>query len=192
MAALFLIFFVLTLQFDSFSTPLIILATVFLSLIGVFTGLLVTGTAFGVIMTGVGVISLAGVVVNNSIVLIDYFRQLRERGLPLEDALVQAGLTRFRPVMLTAITTILGLLPMATGVSFDFRNLCLCIGGESSQWWGPMAVAVIFGLAFATLLTLNVVPVLLSLLEKRDGAPGPRERGKTLFQRAAAVLRRAK
>jgi multidrug efflux pump subunit AcrB len=80
------------------------------------------------------------------------------------DALMRAGSVRFRPVMLTAITTILGLLPMATGISFDFRKMALDIGGESSQWWGPMAVAVIFGLGFATLLTLIVVPVLCSLV----------------------------
>lgn len=171
-AALMLIFLVLLLQFDSFAMPFIILATVFLSLIGVFAGLLITGTAFGIIMTGVGVISLAGVVVNNSIVLIDYYRRLRDGDLGPREALVQAGLTRFRPVMLTAITTILGLMPMATGVSIDFRNLCLCVGGESSQWWGPMAVAVIFGLAFATVLTLNVVPVLLSLWTKERGKTG--------------------
>jgi multidrug efflux pump subunit AcrB len=162
-ATLFLIFLILLTQFNSFATPFIILASVVLSLIGVFIGLLVTGTAFGIIMTGIGVISLAGVVVNNAIVLIDYYNQLQERGLSSRDALVRAGLVRFRPVMLTAITTVLGLLPMATGISFDFRKFSPLIGGESSQWWGPMAVAVIFGLGVATLLTLVVVPVLCSL-----------------------------
>jgi multidrug efflux pump len=162
-AALFLIFLILITQFDSLLTPLIILTSVLLSLIGVFFGLLITGTAFGVIMTGVGVISLAGVVVNNAIVLIDYYNQLMERGLSSTDALIRAGLVRFRPVMLTAITTVLGLLPMATGISFDFGKLAWDISGESSQWWGPMAVAVIFGLSLATLLTLVVVPVLCSL-----------------------------
>jgi multidrug efflux pump len=162
-AALFIIFLILITEFNSFLTPFIILASVLLSLIGVFFGLLVTGTAFGIIMTGIGVISLAGVVVNNAIVLIDYYNQLMEKGLSSRDALERAGLVRFRPVMLTAITTVLGLLPMATGVSFDFRKLAWDIGGESSQWWGPMAVAVIFGLIVATLLTLVVVPVLCSL-----------------------------
>jgi multidrug efflux pump subunit AcrB len=162
-AAIFIIFLVLITQFNSFVTPFIILASVLLSLIGVFFGLLVTGMAFGIIMTGVGVLSLAGVVVNNAIVLIDCYNQILQKGLLSRDALIQAGLTRFRPVMLTAITTILGLLPMATGVSFDFRNMAWSIGGESSQWWGPMAVTIIFGLGVATLLTLNVVPVLLSL-----------------------------
>ena len=163
-AALFIIFLILVTQFNSFMTPFIILTSVLLSLIGVFLGLLITDTAFGVIMTGIGVISLAGVVVNNAIVLIDYYNQLKERGMAAREALIKAGLVRFRPVMLTAITTILGLLPMATGISFDFRKVALDIGNESSQWWGPMAVAVIFGLAVATLLTLVVVPVLCSLL----------------------------
>jgi len=162
-AALFIIFLVLVTQFNSFMTPFIILTSVLLSLIGVFLGLLITDTAFGVIMTGIGVISLAGVVVNNAIVLIDYYNQLKERGMAAREALIKAGLVRFRPVMLTAITTILGLLPMATGVSFDFRKFAWDIGNESSQWWGPMAVAVIFGLAVATLLTLVVVPVLCSI-----------------------------
>ncbi|MGE4293989.1 MAG: efflux RND transporter permease subunit, partial [Desulfovibrio sp.] len=164
-ACLFIIFLVLVSQFNSVLTPFIILTSVMLSLIGVFLGLLVCNMPFGVIMTGVGVISLAGVVVNNAIVLIDYFEQLLARGMPVRDALVRAGLTRFRPVMLTAITTVLGLLPMAAGVSFDFFHMEMVLGGESSQWWGSMAVAVIFGLGVATLLTLVVVPVLCSLKE---------------------------
>ena len=164
-AAICVIFLVLVTQFNSTITPFIILTSVILSLIGVMLGLLVTGSAFGVIMTGVGVISLAGVVVNNAIVLIDYYNQLRAKGLECHDALEQTGLVRFRPVMLTAITTILGLLPMATGVSFDFTQFRWDIGNESSQWWGPMAAAVIFGLALATILTLVVVPVLCSLAE---------------------------
>jgi len=162
-ACIALILLILLTQFNSFITPVIIMASVLFSLIGVFIGLLATGTAFGIIMTGIGVISLAGVVVNNAIVLIDYFNQLMARGLASTEALLRAGSVRFRPVMLTAITTILGLLPMATGVSFDFRKIAFDIGGESSQWWGPMAVAVTFGLGFATLLTLILVPVLCSL-----------------------------
>jgi multidrug efflux pump subunit AcrB len=163
-AAVAVILLILMTQFNSFITPFIIITSVVLSLVGVFIGLLITGTAFGIIMTGIGVISLAGVVVNNAIVLIDYYNQLLAKGLTSFDALMRAGSVRFRPVMLTAITTILGLLPMATGISFDFRKMALDIGGESSQWWGPMAVAVIFGLGFATLLTLIVVPVLCSLV----------------------------
>jgi multidrug efflux pump subunit AcrB len=177
-ATLFLIFIILITQFNSLLTPFIILTSVLLSLIGVFFGLLVTNMAFGIIMTGIGVISLAGVVVNNAIVLIDYYNQLMAKGMASLDALKQAGLVRFRPVMLTAITTILGLIPMATGISFDFRELGWDIGGESSQWWGPMAVAVIFGLGVATLLTLVVVPVLCSLAHSLEGkAKGTRRRG---------------
>ena len=162
-ACIALILLILLTQFNSLITPLIILASVVFSLIGVFLGLLITGKAFGIIMTGIGVISLAGVVVNNAIVHIDYINQLMTKGLSSTKALLRAGAVRFRPVMLTAITTILGLLPMATGISFDFRKMAFDIGGESSQWWGPMAVAVIFGLGFATLLTLILVPVLCSL-----------------------------
>ena len=164
--ALFLIVLVLITQFNSISQTFIVMTSVILSLSGVFFGLIVTLTNFGIIMTGIGVISLAGVVVNNAIVLIDYINQLRRSGMELYDALMRAGLVRFRPVMLTAITTILGLMPMAVGVSFDFRSLSLVIGGESAQWWGPMAVAVIFGLAVATLLTLVVVPVLYALFAR--------------------------
>ncbi|MFA5516396.1 MAG: efflux RND transporter permease subunit [Desulfuromonadales bacterium] len=163
LAAVFLIALILVTQFNSITQTAIVMTTVVLSLSGVFLGLLITATPFGIIMTGIGVISLAGVVVNNAIVLIDYINQLRQQGLELNQALVRAGLVRFRPVMLTAITTILGLLPMAIGVSFDFRSLSWEIGGESAQWWGPMAVAVIFGLGVATVLTLVVVPVLYSL-----------------------------
>jgi Cu/Ag efflux pump CusA len=126
---------------------------------------------FGIIMTSVGVISLAGVVVNNAIVLVDYTQQLIDRGLPRDDAIVAAGATRMRPVVLTAMTTILGLIPMVTGKSIDFQPLkrgelpVLQWVSESSQWWGGMAVAVIWGLALATVLTLVVVPVLYSLTD---------------------------
>ncbi|MDF1535571.1 MAG: efflux RND transporter permease subunit [bacterium] len=164
-AAIFLIFLVLLTQFNSFGQSLIVISSVVLSLMGVFWGLMITGMPFGIIMTGIGVISLAGVVVNNAIVLIDYINLLRKDGMELPDALVTAGTVRFRPVMLTAITTILGLTPMAIGLSFDFRTFDLQVGGETAQWWGPMAVAVIFGLAVATLLTLVVVPVLYSISE---------------------------
>jgi len=163
--AIFLIFLVLLTQFNSFAQAMIVISSVVLSLMGVFWGLLITGMPFGIIMTGIGVISLAGVVVNNAIVLIDYINLLRKDGMELYDSLMTAGTVRFRPVMLTAITTILGLTPMAIGVSFDFRSLTLQVGGEMAVWWGPMAVAVIFGLAVATLLTLVVVPVLYSISE---------------------------
>jgi multidrug efflux pump subunit AcrB len=165
LVAIFLIGIVLVSQFNRYDIPMIILGSVVLSLIGVLWGLILTGTAFGVVMTGVGVISLAGVVVNNAIVLLDYIEQLKREGMNTYDALIEAGITRFRPVMLTAITTILGLIPMAIGLSIDFLSFKAMMGTQSGAWWGPMAVAVIFGLAFATLLTLVFVPVAYSLLE---------------------------
>jgi len=139
------------------------MTTVVLSLVGVFAGLLVHKMPFGVIMTGLGVISLAGIVVNNAIVLLDYTRQLRDRGMDLIPAAVEAGATRLRPVLLTAATTILGLVPMATGVSYDFHTFTWSTRSESSEWWASMAIAVIYGLAFATVLTLVVVPCLYVL-----------------------------
>jgi multidrug efflux pump len=163
--AVFSIGMVLVLQFKSLTTPMIIIFSVLLSLVGVFSGLLITRLPFGIIMTGVGVISLAGVVVNNAIVLLDYTIQLRQRGLAKREAVLSAGMTRLRPVLLTATTTILGLVPMATGISFDFKQFHWVIGSDSSQWWSSMAVAVIFGLLFATVLTLIVVPVFYSLVD---------------------------
>lgn len=163
--AVFLIFLVLVYEFNSAALPFVILASVVLSLIGVFIGLLVLRMPFGILMTGIGVISLAGIVVNNAIVMIDYIQQLRMRGMAKLEAIITGGKVRLRPVVLTAITTIMGLIPLSTGMNFDFRNLRFDIGGESSQWWGPMGVAVIFGLAVATFLTLVVVPVIYDILD---------------------------
>ena len=158
--ALLLIVIILLMQFNTLSAPLIIMTTVILSLIGVLGGLLIFDMPFGIIMTGIGVISLAGVVVNNAIVLLDYTRQLQKRGMEVVEAAIQAGATRLRPVLLTAGTTILGLIPMATGVSFDIHTFQIAWRSESSQWWSSMAIAVIFGLGVATILTIVVVPVL--------------------------------
>lgn len=166
LVALLLIFLILVSMFNSVVQPFIIMTSVLLSLGGAFLGLALFKSSFGIIMTGVGVISLAGVVVNNAIVLIDYTNKLRERGFDLRDAVVSAGATRLRPVLLTAVTTILGLIPMVTGVSFDFHVWTISWVSESSQWWRSMAVVVIFGLVVATFLTLVVVPTLYYLLER--------------------------
>lgn len=190
LVALFLIMFVLVAQFNSFMTPTVIMGSVVLSLIGVLWGLIITGTSFGIIMTGIGVISLAGVVVNNAIVLLDYVEQLRERGMPLREALLEAGVTRFRPVMLTAVTTVLGLVPMATGISVDFTQMRLVLGSQSAEWWGPMAVAVIFGLTFATVLTLVAVPTMYHIIEDVRGL-GARVGARVRGLRAAAPRRPA-
>ena len=163
--ALFLIFLILVTLFNSIVQPAIILTSVILSLGGAFWGLAVINSPFGIIMTGVGIISLAGVVVNNAIVLIDYTNKLRSNGMNIRNAVVLAGATRLRPVILTAITTILGLLPMVTGISYDFHIMALSTASESTQWWRSMAIVVIFGLMIATLLTLIVVPTLYALIE---------------------------
>ncbi len=170
--ALMLIALILVSQFDSVLRPVIILSSVLLSTVGVLIGLLVFRMPFGIIMSGVGVISLAGVVVNNAIVLGDYIGILRKRdGLTAHESLVVGGLTRFRPVMLTAITTVMGLTPLAIGLNFDFEGLFarlnpnLFWGGEQAAWWGPMAIAVIAGLTFATFLTLVLVPVMHSFTD---------------------------
>ncbi len=170
--ALMLMGFILVSQFNSLVKPFIILTSVIMSTVGVLIGLIVFRMPFGIIMTGVGIISLAGVVVNNAIVLIDYIDILRERdGMDRREALVEGGKTRFRPVVLTAITTVLGLIPLAIGLNFDFFGLFTSLspnlfwGGEQAAWWGPMAIAVIVGLSFATVLTLILVPVLYSLVD---------------------------
>ena len=172
MIALMLIALILVTQFNSVVKPLIILSSVIMSTIGVLVGLLVFQMPFVIIMTGVGVISLAGIVVNNAIVLIDYIDVLRKRdGMDRREALIQGGKTRLRPVLLTALTTALGLVPLAIGLNFDFFGLFTSLspelfwGGEQAAWWGPMAVAVIVGIIFATFLTLVLVPVLYSVVD---------------------------
>jgi len=164
--ALLLIALILVTQFNSLRVPFIIMTTVVLSMIGVFAGLLVYKLPFGIIMTGIGAISLAGVVVNNAIVLLDYTRKLQARGMDLVQAALTASQTRLRPVVLTAVTTVLGLVPMAIGVSFDFHTWQWATRSSSSQMWRGMAVAVIFGLTFATVLTLVVIPTLYVLLNR--------------------------
>lgn len=170
--AILLIGFILVSQFNSIVKPVIILTSVIMSTVGVLLGLMIFRMPFGVVMTGVGIISLAGVIINNAIVLIDYVDVLRTRdGLGRKEALIQAGTTRFRPVMLTAVTTVGGLIPLAIGFNFDFIGFFTRLdpnifwGGEQAAWWGPMAIAVIAGLSFATLLTLVLVPVMYSVVD---------------------------
>jgi len=181
MIAIFMIFLILVTQFNSMTTPVIILLTVVLSMIGVFLGLILMRQDFIVVMTMIGIISLAGIVVNNAIVLLDYTlltikRKRLEAGIEDDDektprelvfeSLVEAGKTRLRPVLLTAITTVLGLIPLAIGLNIDFIGLFahfdpnIYIGGENVAFWGPIAKAVINGLTFATFLTLVIVPVM--------------------------------
>jgi multidrug efflux pump len=178
--AVFLIMLIIVTQFNSFSTPVIILISVVLSLIGVFLGLVFSGMSFVIIMTMIGIISLAGVVVNNAIVLIDYTNLLRQERreelgltefeqLPMSEVIrltIEGGKTRLRPVLLTAITTVLGLIPLAIGFNIDFFSLLseydpkIFIGGDNNIFFSPMAWTIIFGLTFATFLTLIIVPAL--------------------------------
>lgn len=180
MVAIFCIFIIIVAQFNSISSPFIIIITVLFSTIGVFLGYALTGRDISIIFTGMGIISLAGIVVNNAIVLIDFINLLIKRkwqslGLTsasdlspkqIKEAIIQGGATRLRPVLLTAITTILGLIPLAIGFNFNFFTLIseldphFFLGGDNTAIWGPMAWTVIYGLVFATFLTLIVVPVM--------------------------------
>ncbi|MBL8008334.1 MAG: efflux RND transporter permease subunit [Ignavibacteria bacterium] len=158
--SLLLVFFFLVIEFNSVMSPIIIMFTVLLSLIGVLLGLLITQTPFGIIMTGIGIIALAGIVVRNAIILLDFQKELEARGLSKEEAVIQSGMIRLRPVFLTAAATILGLVPLTTGVDFDWRTLSWIIGGQNTAFWRPMGVAIIFGLSVSTFLTLVVVPAI--------------------------------
>jgi multidrug efflux pump len=172
--AVFLIFIVLVAQFNSLADPFIIMYAVFLSLGGVMWGFAIGQQNFVVIMSGIGSIALAGVAVNNCIVLVDYTHKLIRDGEPWRTAVVEAGRTRLRPVILTALTTVLALVPMAIGVSFDIRSFGIVIGSESAEYWKAFAWTMLYGLTFATITTLVVVPSMLSLkyrwIERRNGA----------------------
>jgi len=181
-----LIFLILIFQFNSISKPAIIMLAIFLSLIGVFGGIVITGSAFVIMMTMMGIISLAGIVVNNGVVLLDYTQLLIDRKreelklpedtyldhLNLHESIVLAGKARLRPVILTAITTILGLIPLAIGLNINFYTLFsefdanIYFGGDNVIFWGPLAWTVIYGLFIATFLTLIVVPILFYLVHK--------------------------
>ena len=161
MVALFIMAIILVTQFNSFYSALLILTSVIMSTIGVFIGLLVTGQPFGIVMSGVGVIALAGIVVNNNIVLIDTYDRLKLTAKSAREAILRTGAQRLRPVLLTTVTTILGLMPMVTGVNIDFIARDVSVGAPSMQWWSQLSTAIVFGLSFATVLTLVVTPCAL-------------------------------
>jgi multidrug efflux pump len=160
-AALFLIFAILLAQFNKFSSVFIVLSAVVLSTIGVLIGLMVMGQAFGVVMTGVGVIANAGVIVNNNIVLIDTYDRLRREGWQAYEAILRTCRERARPVVLTAATAMLGVMAIAFGININFVERTVLIGAPSTQWWVHLSTAIVFGLGFATLLTLFVTPAAL-------------------------------
>ena len=154
---------ILVTQFNSFYQAFLILTAVIFSTVGVFLGLMVVQEPFGIVMSGIGVISLAGIVVNNNIVLIDTYNVLKKEGLPAMEAVLRTGAQRLRPVMLTTITTILGLMPMVLQMNVDIVNRSTTFGAPSTQWWSQLATAVAGGLTFATVLTLILTPCMLVL-----------------------------
>jgi len=161
--ALFVMAMILVTQFNSFYQALLILSAVLFSTVGVFLALIIAQKPFGIVMGGIGVISLAGIVVNNNIVLIDTYNVLRREGYAVIDAILRTGAQRLRPVMLTTVTTILGLMPMVLQINIDFFNRSAVYDAPSTQWWAQLATAVAGGLAFATVLTLVLTPCLLAL-----------------------------
>ena len=163
--ALFMMLMILLLQFNSFYSGFLILFSVVMSTAGVFIGLMITGQAFSIVMTGVGVIALAGIVVNNNIILIDTFDYLKNKMPTVKDAIIKTGAQRVRPVLLTTFTTVLGLLPMVTMTNVNFITREISRGSPDTQWWVQLSTAIVFGLIFATLLTLIVTPSALMLRE---------------------------
>ena len=173
--ALFVMAIILVTQFNSFYQAFLILTAVIFSTVGVLLGLLTTGQPFGIVMSGVGVIALAGIVVNNNIVLIDTFNILRKSGMDATEAVLRTAAQRLRPVLLTTITTILGLMPMVLMLNIDLIHRELSIGSPSTQWWVQLATGVAGGLTFATLLTLILTPCLLLLGDKISRRMRPAE-----------------
>jgi multidrug efflux pump len=164
----------LVMQFNSFYQAGLILFSVVMSTAGVLLGLLIAQATFSTILTGVGIVALAGIVVNNNIVLIDTYNYLRRSDISLSaaDAVFKAAKSRFRPVMLTSVTTIVGLLPLANGLSIDLVNRTYTLGGMVASWWQPLASAIVNGLVLSTILTLLLTPAMLLLpgiISKRLG-----------------------
>ncbi len=165
LGALFLMFVILLTQFNSFYHTFLTLSTVVLSTFGVLLGMVITGQTFSVIMTGTGIVALAGIVVNNSIVLIDTYQRLIHDGMTAIEAVLRTAGQRLRPILLTTITTMFGLLPMALEFNVDFFSREVSLGGPVSVWWVQLSTAIIYGLGFSTLLTLILIPVLLAAPE---------------------------
>jgi len=164
-AALFLIFAILLAQFNRLTSVMLVLSAVVLSTIGVLLGVMIMGQPFGVVMTGIGVIANAGVIVNNNIVLIDTYDRLRQEGIAAYEAILQTCRERARPVVLTAVTAVLSVLPIAFGVNIEFMHREFVMGAPATQWWISLSTAIVFGLSFATILTLIVTPAALMAIE---------------------------
>lgn len=164
--AIFLIFAVLLAQFNKLTSVALVLFSIILATIGVFIGMMIMGQAFGIVMTGIGIIALAGIVANNNIVLIDTYDRLRREGVPVEEAILRTCRERARPVLLTAGASVLGVLPIAFGINVNFISRGILIGAPSTQWWIQLSTAIVFGLSFATILTLIVTPAQLAFVAK--------------------------
>ena len=189
-AAIFLIFAILLAQFNKFSSVMLVLSAVLLSTIGVLIGLMVMGQAFGVVMTGVGIIANAGVIVNNNIVLIDTYDRLRREGREAYEAILETCRERARPVVLTAVTAMLGVLAIAFGINIDFVNRAIAYGAPSTQWWIHLSTAIVFGLGFATVLTLVVTPASLMAIANL-AAWRQRRRERRVMRKAERLAARA-
>ena len=187
LAALALIFVVLLAQFNRFISVWLIFSAVIMSTIGVFLGLMIMGQPFGIVMTGIGIIALAGVVVNNNIVLIDTYDNLRREGMEKVEAILETCHERARPVVLTAVTAILGVLPIAFGFNLELLSHETTYGAPSTQWWISLSSAIVFGLAFATILTLVVTPSLLMLTSRGMGKSDSDTRPKRRWFRRGKV-----
>ena len=175
LVAIFLMAIILVTQFNSLYQAALVLSAIVLSTAGVLIGLLVNGQSFGIVMVGMGLIALAGIVVNNNIILIDTYNQLRRQGLAPREAALETGSLRLRPVLLTAVTTILGLMPMVLSINVDLLTPSLGFGAPSTQWWTQLSSAIAGGLAFATVLTLLLTPCLLVLGARFERRPPPLE-----------------
>ena len=160
-SAILLMFVILLTQFNNFYQAFIVMSAIVFSVAGVLLGLLVTGRPFGIVMGGIGVIALAGIVVNNNIVLIDTYNDMRRSGMAPKEAALRTGAQRLRPVLLTSITTALGLMPMVIGVNINFFTREIIYGAPSTQWWTELSSAIAGGLTIATALTLVVTPAML-------------------------------
>ena len=163
--AVFMMLLMLITQFNSFYQSFIILSSVTISFVGVLLGLLITGKSFSTTMTGISIVTLAGIVVNNNIVLIDTFNRLKEDSPQIEQSLhiINACKQRLRPIILTSLTTIFGLMPLAMGISLDIISRDIVMGSRIVDWWSNLAVSIVFGLGFSTFITLILTPALLTL-----------------------------
>jgi multidrug efflux pump len=165
---LVMMFVVMLTQFNNYYHTIVVMSAVFLSTVGVLLGLIATWQPFGIVMCGVGIIALGGIVLNNNILFIDTYQHLRMHNVPIDVAIIRSGVQRLRPIMLTAVTAILGLLPMVFGITINLLELEVTYDAPSSQWWRQLSASIAGGLSFATILTLFFTPCLLLLGQRFD------------------------